>query len=112
VTKAAHTAARTVTQARQTQQGFREGRRRFKEAAWGPFVRLSGVVGLEVVGVLFGIFALFALGAVWRLRGEWHWRAQNPGGHGELLGALAMLAVFGYFCVSSFVRARRRERRR
>ena len=75
-------------------------------------VRLSGVVGLEVVGVLFGVFALFAMGAAWRLRGEWHWRAQNPGGHGELVGALAMLAVFGYFCVSSFVRARRRERRR
>ena len=29
-----------------------------------------------------------------------------------LLAAVAMLAVFGYFTVSSFVRARRRERRR
>ncbi len=40
---------------------------------------------------------------------EWH---SNAAGHRQLLGALAMLAVFGYFCVSSFVRARRRERRR
>jgi len=67
------------------------------------------VLWLEVVGVFFGLFALFALAGVWRLRGEWHSAAA---GHRQLLGALAMLALFGYFTVSSFVRARRRERRR
>jgi hypothetical protein len=72
-------------------------------------VRLWGVLWLEVVGVVFGLFVVFAAVGAWNLRGEWH---QNAVGHRQLLGALAMLAVFGYFCASSFVRARRRERRR
>ena len=101
--------AQGVRQARNKQQGVKQGTRRFGEAVWRPFVRLSGVLGLEVSGVFFGIFALFALGAVWRLRADWH--SQSPG-HSQLIVAAAMLAVFGYFCVSNFVRARRRERSR
>jgi hypothetical protein len=109
VHQAAHAAAQTVVQARGARQALRRGSRRFGEAAWRPFVRLGGVLWLEVTGVFFGIFALFAAGGAWRLRGEWH---LNAAGHRQLLGAVAMLAFFGYFCVSSFVRARRRERRR
>jgi hypothetical protein len=107
--KVAQTASRTAAQAREVRQGVGRGSKRFGEAVWNPFVRLSGVLWLEVTGVFFGIFALFALGAVWRLRGEWH---PTAAGHRGLLGAVAMLAAFGYFCVSSFVRAHRRERRR
>ena len=109
VHQAAHAAAQTVVQARGARQALRRGSRRFGEAAWRPFVRLGGVLWLEVTGVFFGIFALFAAGGAWRLRGEWH---LNAAGHRQLLGAVAMLAFFGYFSVSSFVRARRRERRR
>jgi hypothetical protein len=68
------------------------------------------VLWLEFTGVFFGIFALFALGVVWKLRGAWHGTATNSAEHQRLLGALAMLAVFGYFTVSSFVRASRRGR--
>ena len=110
--KVVDTAARTAAQARVTKQGLRRGSKRFGEAMWAPFVRLSGVLWLEITGVFFGIFALFALGAMWKLRGEWHATATNVEGHRSLLGAVAMLVVFGYFCVSSFVRARRRERGR
>jgi hypothetical protein len=105
-------AARTTAQARATKQGVGRGSRRFGEAVWGPFVRLSGVLWLEITGVFFGIFALFGLGAMWKLRGDWHSTATNVENHRSLLGALAMLVVFGYFCVSNFVRARRRERGR
>jgi hypothetical protein len=70
------------------------------------------VLWLEITGVFFGIFALGAMGAVWRLRGDWRLTATNVEGHRSLLGAMAMLALFGYFCVSSFVRAKRRERGR
>jgi hypothetical protein len=101
-----------VEQARGVQEGVRLGSKRFKEAAWKPMVRLSGVLWLEVTGLFFGIFAAFALAAVWRLRGAWHETAANAESHRNLMGALAMLAVFGYFCVSSFMRARRRERQR
>jgi hypothetical protein len=106
------TAARSVVQAREMQSGVKRGTRRFGEAVWGPFVRLSGVLWLEVSGVFFGVFALIALGYLWKLRGAWHAGAANEAAHKSLLGALIMLALFGYFCVSSFVRARRRERRR
>ena len=105
---AAHGAARTVVQARGTRRRLRRGSQRFGPA-WRTFVRLWGVLWLEVAGVVFGLFVLFAATGVWRLRGEWH---SNAAGHRQLLGALAMLALFGYFAVSSFVRARRRERRR
>jgi hypothetical protein len=61
------------------------------------------------MGVFFGIFALFGFTDAWRLRGQWHMGSAE---HRQLLGAVAMFALFGYFCVSSFARARRRERGR
>jgi hypothetical protein len=112
IRKAAVATAKTVGQARQVKQGVKRGSRRFGEAVWGPFVRLSGVLWLEVSGVFFGIFALLALGYVWKLRGAWRSGAANDASHRSLLGAALMLVLFGYFCVSSFVRARRRERGR
>jgi hypothetical protein len=112
VKAAAQTAARTIVGVRSAQQGLRREGKRFGEAVWGPFVRLSGVVWLEVSGVFFGIFALFAGLAVWRLRGAWRLTATNAGAHRSFEGAVLILAVFGYFCASSFVRARQRERRR
>jgi hypothetical protein len=103
------TAARSVKRAREVKGGLRQGGKRFGEALWGPFVRLSGVLWLEVSGVFFGIFALFALAAVIRLHGQWH---AGSAERQQLFCSVAMLALFGYFCVSNFVRARRRERRR
>jgi hypothetical protein len=97
---------------RVAKHGVRQGASQFKEAAWKPFVRLSGVLWLEVTGVFFGIFALFAFGGIMRLRSAWHSTAANAATHRSLLGAIVMFVVFGYFCVSSFVRAHRRERRR
>ena len=110
--KAAHATAKTVVQAREVKQGLRRGSRRFGEAVWGPLVRLSGVLWLEVAGVFFGIFALLALGYLWKLREAWHSGAAHAASHRSLMGAVVMLVLFGYFCVSSFIRARRRERRR
>ena len=109
---AVQTAAKTVAQAREVHQGVRRGGKRFGEAIWRPFVRLSGVLWLEVSGVFFGIFALLAMGYLWKLRGAWHAGAANAANRRSLLGAVIMLALFGYFSVSSFVRAKRRERRR
>jgi hypothetical protein len=107
--KAAHQAAQTVIKARGAREGLRRGSRRFGGTAWKTITRLGGVLWLEVSGVFFGVFAVFALAAVVHLRGEWH---RSAAGHRQLVVALAMLAFFGYFCVSNFVYARRRERRR
>jgi hypothetical protein len=112
VRKATQKATQAVVQAREVQQGLGRGSRRFGQAVWSPFVRLSGVLWLEVSGVFFGIFALVALGWGWKVRGAWHATAANAADHRRLMGAAVMLALFGYFCVSSFVRARRRERGR
>ena len=109
VRKAAQSAARTVVQAHEVKQGFGRGGRRLGEAVWGPFVRLSGVLWLEVSGVFFGLFAFMALAYLWKLRGAWHADAAS---HRNLIGAGFVFAMFGYFCVSSFVRARKRERGR
>jgi hypothetical protein len=110
--KAIYSAARTVDQARGVEQDLRRGSRRFGDAVWGRFKLLSGVLWLEVSGFFFGLFASFALGAVLRLRGDWRLTATNAVGHRNLLVATIMLVLFGYFCVSNFVRARRRERGR
>ncbi len=110
VQRVAQSAARTVARGRGVKKGLARGSRRFGEAVWSPFVRLSGVLWLEVSGVFFGVFALLALGYLWKLRGAWH--AGANASHRSLLSAIVMFALFGYFCVSSFVRARRRERRR
>jgi hypothetical protein len=103
---------RPAVRATSTAKGVKEGARRFGREVWNPFVRVSGVLWLEFTGVFFGIFALFALGATWKLRGAWHTTAANGSDHQRLIGAIAMLAVFGYFTVSSFLRASRRSRGR
>ena len=74
----------------------------FRNTSFSISVLMLKVV-LKVLCVFSGIFALFALAAVVRLRGEWH---PNAAGHRQLAVAAAMLAFFGFFCVSSFVLAR------
>jgi hypothetical protein len=104
-------AGRTTAQVRQTGHGLKEGSKRFGEAVWGPFVKLSGALWLELTGVFFGIFAVFAGGNAWKMRWALHETAENRDAHARLLIAVAMAAVFGYFCASSFVKASRRVRR-
>jgi hypothetical protein len=105
--KAAKTAARTIVGGRNAKEALGRGGKRFGQAALEPVVRLSGVLWLEVSGAFFGIFALGALGGAWRLRGSWH---EGRTAREQLVGAAAMFVLFGYFCISNFVRARRRER--
>ena len=104
-------AARTTTQVREAKAGLAQGSKRFGEAAWGPFVRLSGVLWLEFTGVFFGIFALFAASGAWKLRNNLRETAANHEAHVHFLLLALMAAVFGYFFVSSFVKAHRRSRR-
>ena len=91
---------------------MKEGFTRFRNSTVEPVVRLSGVLWLEVTGVFFGIFALSTGIAIWRLRGQWRTALAHPATHPSLLVAIAVFALFAYFCISSFVRARRREHRR
>jgi hypothetical protein len=103
-------AARTTAQVRQTKAGLAQGSKQFGEAVWGPFVKLSGVLWLEFTGVFFGIFALFATTGAWRLRNNLHETATNHEAHVHFLLTALMAVIFGYFFVSSFVKAHRRSR--
>jgi hypothetical protein len=86
----------------------KQGSKRFGEAVWGPFVKLSGVLWLEVTGVFFGVFALTAGVEVWKRRAALHTAGDA---HTHLLFALGMCLVFTWFTLSSFLRAARRGRR-
>ncbi len=102
------TTVRAAAQAAQRGRGLAEGGRRFGESFFGQVKRLSGVLWLEFTGVFFGIFALYAGGGAWKLRGELHETATNHDAHVRFLLAMGMAALFAYFCVTSFARARRR----
>jgi hypothetical protein len=108
----AQQAARTTVKVRKTGKGLKEGSKRFGEAVWGPFVKLSGALWLELTGVFFGIFAVFAADGAWKMRASLWETSANHDARGRLLISAAMAVIFGYFCVSSFVKANRRSKRR
>jgi hypothetical protein len=111
VARLSQQAARTAAQVVQTGSGVKRGGKRFGEAVWGPFVKLSGQLWLELTGVFFGIFAAFAASTAWKMRGDLHETATNHDPHVHLLLTAGMAVVFGYFCVSSFVKSSRRGKR-
>ena len=111
-----------------TTRGLAEGSRRFGRAVWAPAVRLSGVLWLELTGVFFGLFALVAAIAAWHLRSAFHALPASPvvsppsvisaspvvsasDDRTRLLFAAGMILLFGYFSLSSFLKANRRSRR-
>ena len=84
------------------------GTRRFGQAFFGPLKHISGTLWLEITGLFFALFAAFF--------GQNAWNTRASALHGPqhtlfLLYAVITLA-FLYFCISSFVKAARRGRRR
>ena len=111
-TRVGQQTARTTAQVRQAGQGLKQGGKAFGDAVGGRLVKLSGVLWLELTGVFFGIFAVFAGGGAWKMRGALVEGAGNHDAHMHFLISATMAAVFGYFCVSSFVKANRRSQGR
>lgn len=101
---------RTAAQVQQTKRGLKQGGKQFNKAVGGRLVRLSGALWLELTGVFFGIFAVSAIAGSWRMRAALRETAENHDAHTRFVISLVMAAVFGYFCVSSFVKANRRTR--
>jgi hypothetical protein len=110
--QAAQQVRQTASQVKRTGGGLKEGGRRFGEAVGEPLVRLGGVLWLELTGVFFGIFALFAGSAMWKQRGSLHAASTNHDAYTHFLLLGGMTLVFGYFFVSSFVKAHLRGKRR
>jgi hypothetical protein len=111
-TQAAQQVRRTASQAKVTGAGLKEGGRRFGQTMWEPFVRLSGVLWLELTGVFFGIFAVFGATSIWKQRGDLHLASTNHDTYLHFLLLGGMTLVFGYFFVSSFVKAHLRGKKR
>jgi hypothetical protein len=80
------------------------------KSIFASVTRLSGVLWLEVTGTFFAVFALFLSQSVWKLRAGFRLPPTAPDAQRLYLHTAIFLA-FAYFAVSSFVRARRRERR-
>jgi hypothetical protein len=81
-----------------------------KRSVWSPFAKFSSVLWLEVTGVFFLLFALITGQQVWK----WHAAARLPPSAPpaqRLYMYTFLFALFGYFTVSSFIRARRRQQR-
>ncbi len=79
----------------------------FGKAVAGPFAKAGHVLWLETVGLFFALFAVGFMAELYKVRSQW----KSGPEHGHFLAYAAFSVVFTYFCVTSFVRARRRGRR-
>jgi len=82
------------------------GTRRFGKAVAGPVLHLSGTLWLEITGLFFALFAAFFGQNAWKTRAS---AAHGPE-HAHFLIYVTVTVIFAYFCVSSFLKARRRSR--
>lgn len=73
-----------------------------------PFGRVGRIVLLEVVGVLFLLPVLAFTPNLWRMRADW---AHGPE-HNMFLITAGVVLLFLYLGITSFWRARRKERQR
>lgn len=92
-----------------TPRNLGHGVKHFKRSFWGPLATFSGALWLRVTGLFFGLIAFAMGGGAWRLRGGFLLRSQPAEAHRFWVFA-AFTVLFGYFAVSSFVRATLRER--
>lgn len=69
-----------------------------------PFARVGHALWLEVVGVFFLLPVLIFGGFMWRQRASW----QHGPGHSAFLVSSAVVVLFLYLSVTSFLRARRK----
>ncbi|GGG98559.1 hypothetical protein [Silvibacterium dinghuense] len=102
--RAAEQAQRATERARAVK---REGKR-FGESIWGPFVHAGGVLWLEITGVFFAVFGLFFIQSAWKIHQGWRAGAE----HVHFVAYAALAAIFFWFAVSSFLGARKKERRK
>jgi hypothetical protein len=69
-----------------------------------PVTRAGGILVLQISGVFFSLFAVFFLSHTWQTWRAAGWRDR----HTEMYAG--MMLLFGWFAISSFWRAKRKER--
>lgn len=96
--------ANAAAKALHTARAIDDGKRRMKQATLAPIKKASRTLWFEMTGSFFLIFALpFAYNAV-RVRSGIHIADPN---HTRFLTYIALAILFGYFGISSFLRARK-----
>ena len=80
------------------------------KSVWSPLAQFSSVLWLQVTGSFFLLIAAFFGEGLWKTRSAVHLSIHTPEAEKFWVYAAAF-AAFGYFGVSNFVRAWRRERR-
>lgn len=103
-----HEAPAHVARGIRATSGARRGAKRFGESIWGPFVHAGSVLWLEITGVFFAVFSLFFVQGAWRLHTDW----RSGANHAHFVMYVAIAVLFFYFTVSSFYRARRKQKKR
>jgi hypothetical protein len=84
---------------------FASGAGRFSAALWKPFAHASGILTLQITGLLFAFFALGFGAKCWQL-----YRTAGFRDH-HLAIYLGFAALFAWFALTSFWRASRKQRR-
>jgi hypothetical protein len=79
------------------------------KSMWSPLAQFSSVLWLQVTGSFFLLIAAFFGQGLWTARGAMHLSIHTPEAEKFWVYAAAF-GAFGYFGVSNFVRAWRRER--
>ncbi|MDE1154819.1 MAG: hypothetical protein PW735_03710 [Acidobacteriaceae bacterium] len=102
--------AQAAEQLRQTQAKTARAGKQVGKGVLAPVKKFSTVVTLQVVGVFFALFALTLGRAVWQQRAAFAAAANAEERH-KLWLYLLFFVLFSYFSLSSFLRARRRDRR-
>ena len=89
---------------------LRQGAHHLRRSFWQPLAVFTGALWSRVTGLFFALLAVTMGSGAWRTRGALHSGAGRLAvGHFVLFGSFTLL--FGYFAVSSFVRARLKERK-
>ena len=104
---AAAASSRAASQAKLNAKAVARGTKRFGEALWGPMAHTGGVLWLEITGLFFALFAVYFGQSVFRMRHDY---AAGPE-HTHFLIYSALTVVFAWFTVSSFNKARQKEKK-
>jgi hypothetical protein len=88
-------------------EAAKRGAKAFGQAVLGPFTHAGGILWLEITGLFFALFAIFFVQSVYRVHTAWRQGPEHT--HLLLYGVLAI--AFGWFSVSSFIRAYRKSKR-
>lgn len=88
-------------------RGVGYGAKRFGQAVWGPLTHASSVLWLEITGLFFALFAVFFVQNLYRVHTAWRQGAE----HTHFLLYCALTLIFVWFSSSSFLRARRKNKK-